>query len=85
MALNSGLNDFANSMAEAMQEAFFQAWTDYMQESPVPEPNPQMQLMFIAIAKGVIKHLTEHPEAFHISTVINDSHNHDVDIEILGE
>lgn len=64
MALNSGFTTFTASMAEAMQNAFIQAWPDYMDDTPVPDPNPQMKLMFVAIARGVVQHLHEHPEAF---------------------
>ena len=65
-------------MAAAMEQAFFEAWPDFMDEQPAPDPNPQMKLMFVAIARGVVRHLTEHPEAFQLTVNAAGNHNHSV-------
>lgn len=85
MALKSGFDSFSGSMAAAMQEAFMAAWPEYMEGQPLPDTNPQMQLMFVAVARGVVKHLTENESAFQIIVNSNDSHSHSAYIdEIQG-
>jgi hypothetical protein len=58
-----------NSMAKAMEDAFFQEWPKIMGNESVPESNDQMLLMFIAISQGVIRHLHDNPGAFQVSAV----------------
>jgi len=58
--------DYVGSMAEAIEKAFSNEWPKVM-GSEAPGSNPQMQLLFIAIAQGVIRHLVDHPEAFVIN------------------
>ena len=84
MALTSGINGFANSMAEAMQEAFFDAWPDYMDDQDPPDANPQMQLMFVAVARGVVRHLTENPDAFEVLVNTSNSHTHTASISDIN-
>ncbi|MCG8327017.1 MAG: hypothetical protein MI974_04990 [Chitinophagales bacterium] len=76
----------SQTMAEAMYGAFLDAWPNYMEVQPKPEgPNPQLQLMFVAIAKGIVKHLTEHPEAFAITVNTQNGHRHDLPGSIGGK
>ncbi|MEL6655216.1 MAG: hypothetical protein AAFY48_02125 [Bacteroidota bacterium] len=85
MALNSGFINYTNSMASAMQEAFFDAWEDYMgEDQDPPEVNPQMQLMFVAVARGVVRHLTENPDAFEVLVNTNNSHTHTASISDIN-
>ena len=69
MALIAGTSteNYSGSMAEAIERAFIAEWPAIMGDSaPAPHSNQQMQLLCIAIAKGVIDHLVNHPEAFEI-------------------
>lgn len=65
------------SMAKAMEDAFMQEWPVAMPGQPLPQVNDQMRLLFVAIAKGVVKHLGENGSAFQvaISTQANHTHN----------
>ncbi len=56
-------SDYDNSMAAAMEAAFNTEWPKVMGSTP-PASNDQMKLMFIAIAQGVISHLSNNSEAF---------------------
>ncbi len=70
MALKPGTNysssAFADSMAEAMTEAFKTEWPLVMGDAPVPETSDQMKLLFAAVAQGVVRHLKEHATDFKV-------------------
>ena len=69
MALRAGSSggfSYENSMASAMEKAFKEEWKNFMGNAPVPESNPQMQLMFVAIAKGIVQHLHDNYDAFSV-------------------
>jgi hypothetical protein len=59
---------YVNSMAEAMEQAFLKEWPFVMHDAPVPQPNDQMKLMFIAISRGVIQHLETNHGSFKVTT-----------------
>lgn len=60
--------DLENSMAEAMVTAFQTEWAKIMDEDqPPPDFTPQMKLMFIAIAQGVVKHLVDNAGAIKVN------------------
>lgn len=66
MALKAGTkNDYTGSMAEAIEHAFQKAWPHVM-GGKGPESNPQMELLFIAIAQGVVKYLSTHSDSFEV-------------------
>ncbi len=68
MALKAGsVNDFSNSMANKMAEAFAQQWLVAMNNQPFPGINNQTQLLFAAIAQGVVNYLKENPDAFKVA------------------
>ena len=71
-------------MAGAMLQAFRDAWPTFMgEDTPVPNVNnPQMKLMFVAIARGVVRHLTENPNAFVINRHPRGAHNHSFSINL---
>jgi len=72
MALKAGtIADFSDSMAEAIENAFLEEWPKVMggAADEVPEMNEQMKLIFVAVAQGVVRYLTDHAEAFHIHSV----------------
>jgi len=68
MALIAGTSTeiYTGSMAEAIEQAFLTEWPAIMGTGS-PGSNPQMKLLCIAIARGVIDHLVHHPEAFEIN------------------
>jgi hypothetical protein len=57
----------AEIMAQAMETAFGNVWLSIMAGQPVPAMNPQMHLMFLAIAEGVVNHLKANAEAFQVT------------------
>jgi hypothetical protein len=64
-------DDFAESMAQAIEDAFLSEWPKVNPDLPVPtapaeEPLKSMRLFFAAVAQGVLRHLHKHPEAFHV-------------------
>ncbi|UOQ64810.1 hypothetical protein [Hymenobacter volaticus] len=68
MALNAGtkqeqapgVDEFANSMAAAMENAFLKEWPKVMGGQPAPTSTDQMRLLFIAVAQGMIRYLKTH-------------------------
>jgi hypothetical protein len=66
--LPAGTDGYTGSMAEAMELAFLEEWPNVMGNADLPAPNDQMKLMFIAIAKGVIRHINDNKASFKITT-----------------
>ena len=63
------------SMARAIEKAFLDNWGKAMgNEIDKPKPNKQMQLLFVAVAEGVIKHLIDNPLSITI-TLKNNNNN----------
>ena len=72
--------DTSDNMAKAIEEAF-----DCIRKAPAPigagytadlpkGPNAQdMRLLFIAIARGVIWYLAQHPHAFRVQVALENS------------
>ena len=84
MALKAGkIGDLDSSMANDIENAFMAEWGNVMKDAlgnPLPTPAPnntQMQLLFVAIAQGVVNHLKSNHTAF---TVEVDTHTHTIDI-----
>jgi hypothetical protein len=59
--------DYTASMASAMEAAFMNEWSNFMQGADAPAMNDQMRLMFVAIAQGVVNHLKANPVAFQVT------------------
>ena len=55
------------SMAKAIEVAFMQHWESDVGGTP-PKYNKQMQLLFVAVAEGVINHLKTTPMRVTITT-----------------
>lgn len=75
MALKPGsINDFANSMAQAMDQAFHNQWQTAKGE-PLPGAGEQdRQLLFAAIAQGLVQHLKQHAnDAFQIEVQVSQT------------
>ncbi len=70
--INPNLDLYAGSMAEAIEDAFKKEWVNVKGGSaPSTESNRELKLLFVAIAQGVVKHLTENPESFKVKTVVS--------------
>lgn len=64
-------NKLAGTMAEAMDEAFLREWnagSDYPLSS---QGQRERQILFSAIAQGVVKHLMENRDAFKIVVAVD--------------
>lgn len=57
------LEDFGNSMAEAMDEALERIWYKRMGRHLPKEYEDDRRMLFVAIAQGVVKHLTERADS----------------------
>ena len=67
MPLKAGSKaDYADSMANVMEQAFYKEWSSFMGSADKPDPSPQMQLLFVAIAQGVVEHLKAYHDSFHV-------------------
>ena len=75
MALKAGTKqDMTGSMAAAIERAFLLEWPSVMGDAPVPStPSPEMRLLFVAIAQGVIRHIRDNPGSFLVDV---DAGNH---------
>ncbi len=58
----AGVDPYVGSMAEAMEKAFEAEWPIIM-ETEKPKKSKHLQLMFIAVAQGVVKHLRDNISA----------------------
>ena len=84
MALKAGtIQDYGNSMAQAMEEAFLEEWPRVMtDDQPKPTSTNQMKLLFIAIAQGIVRHLADHADSFDVSVAANAGHNHAASVTV---
>ncbi|MDB5121296.1 MAG: hypothetical protein JWN56_2514 [Sphingobacteriales bacterium] len=77
MPLKPGTHtDIAGSMAEAIQTAFNSHYKEIIGKDPPPS-NKQFELLCIAVAEGVIKHLKEHSTDFKVKTTFEGSKIYD--------
>ena len=61
MSIKAGTNaEFPGSLAEAIEHALKKEWPYVMGEGQTVESNPQMRLLCIAVAQGVIRYLKDH-------------------------
>lgn len=72
MALKAGtIFDLGDSMAQAMEDAFVAQWPFVMGDRELPGDRQQMQLMFVAVAQGMIEHLKSNPDAFKVEVTLS--------------
>lgn len=64
-----------NTMAKLIEDAFMTEWSNAMGAQPLPEHNKQMQLLFVAVAKGVVEHLKNNPLSISIQISSGDLNN----------
>lgn len=71
MPLKAGSKgNLVDSMAKDIENAFRANWSAFMGEDiEIPNTNnPQMQLLIVAIAQGVVKHLQDNAREFTIES-----------------
>jgi hypothetical protein len=89
MKIKAGkINDLSNSLAADIENAFMKEWGNVMKDEngnslPTPNSNKQMQLLFIAVAQGVVKHLKMHQDSIVITHVghIGETYHTEINIE----
>lgn len=59
-------DDLSRSMAQAMKEAWQFYWPRVMPQRSDPLYGPFLDVLFVAIAQGVCRHLRENPTAFNV-------------------
>ena len=88
MSLKAGTNsDFSASMAEAIETALKQEWPNVMGAGQSVESNPQLRLLCIAVAQGVIRYLKDNSGDslwVHLVTTSENTYDGHVDIETTG-
>lgn len=76
MPLNSGTKApgatiYGGSMASAMEQTFKEEWPYVMGDADLPATSEQLNLMFRAVANGVVRHLKQNSESIKVSVTIN--------------
>ena len=76
MSLKSGTKGvsaltYNGSMADAMAQAFKEEWPTVMGDADVPASNEQMNLIFRAVAQGVIRHLKQNCSSMKVEVTVN--------------
>lgn len=69
--LAPGAANYSGSMAAAMEQAFREEWPTVMGNAAVPASSEQLNLMFRAIAQGVIRHLKQNCASMKVSVTVN--------------
>lgn len=78
-SVSASTNITADSMAAAIEAAFIREWPKVIEDRDLPrndqdspEVPKEFQLLFVAIARGVIAHLMEHPRSFKVEVTLPD-------------
>lgn len=88
MALKAGSlkeprkTEYEDSLAEAIEYAFKQEWSNAMGDMELPETSPQMQLLFVAVAQGIVGYLKKNAGSFEITFDTADLHTHTVKCQV---
>ena len=76
-------SEFANSMAEAMEDELNLLLQQEGKDPFPPNDNTQetrdRRMVFVAIARGIVKHLKAQQDAFQVSS--ESDHRHDITID----
>lgn len=70
---DQGIDPYIKSMADDMEVAFKKEWKHIMGGDQSPKVDKQLQLMFIAVAQGVVRHLIDNKSAFEVNINSGDS------------
>ncbi len=92
MPLKAGTtSNYDDSMAQAIERAFRREWPSVMKEMDLPATtSPDLKLLFVAIAQGVVAYLKTHQSSFEVGVTVysSQSHSHSasatVDIKTTG-
>lgn len=88
MSLKAGTNaDFSGSLAEAIERALKKEWPHVMGAKQTVESNPQMRLLCVAVAQGVIRYLKDHAnDSMRVDLVTTPANSNDghIDIKTTG-
>jgi len=73
MPLKAGTKaEYTGSMAQAIEQAFRTAWPTFIKTMDLPATtSPDMQLLFVAIAQGVVKYLADHDDSFKVTVTVS--------------
>lgn len=76
----------SSTMVQAMEAAFLDQWDAFNPGEPEPTPKQleAMRLLFVAVAQGVVQHLSENFGAF-IVTVNSTGHSHSNGEHVHGD
>ena len=66
-----GAATYSGSMAAVMEKAFKEEWPTVMGDAVVPASSEQLNLMFRAIAQGVIRHLKQNSTSMKVTVTVN--------------
>jgi len=66
-----GSDTYSGSMTDAMEKAFREEWPYVMGDADLPASNEQLNLMFRAVAQGVIRHLRQNCTSMKVTVTIN--------------
>ena len=66
-----GSTTYSGSMAGAVEKAFKEEWPTVMGDADVPASSEQLNLMFRAIAQGVIRHLKQNSSSMKVTVTVN--------------
>ena len=66
-----GASVYNGSMADAMEKAFMEEWPFVMGDADLPASSEQLNLMFRAVAQGVIMHLKKNSQSMKVTVTIN--------------
>ncbi len=67
------VSNFTASMAEAIDEAFREEWQVEMGTPLLEAGTRERQVLFAAIARGVVRHLEENPGAFEVDVNVKQT------------
>ena len=72
MALKPGtVADFDNSMAQAIENAMRAEWPRVMGSEQSFDSNPQLKLLCVAVAQGVVRYLRDNPSSLKVTVNAN--------------
>lgn len=78
------LDNFSSSLAAEMEAAFETAWAKYQDEPLRAAGRTERQLLFSAVAQGLLRYLRDNDDAFDVETTIGlDTHDGTVTINVV--
>jgi len=88
MALKAGTtasSEYSGSLAQAIEQAFRKEWPSVMKGMDLPATtSPDLQLLFVAIAQGIVRYLKDHASSFQVSVAVSGAHTHTTTVTIAS-